>query len=56
MFTNFLYLIPHIPKIMHWNEFYEENEMIVVGQARPSKQPSDFSAKITLVFILITTV
>ena len=33
LFTNFHYhLIPPLPMIKHWNEFYEENEMIEVGQ------------------------
>ena len=33
LFTNFHYhLIPPLPMVMHWNGFYEENEMIGVAQ------------------------
>ncbi len=35
---------------MHWNEFYEQNEMIEGCQAWPSRKPRDFSTKITLAF------
>ena len=30
-FYKFHYLISLLPMIMHWNKFYEENEMIKVG-------------------------
>ena len=42
--------------VMHWNEFYEKNEMIEAGQAWASRQPTDVSTKITLVFISITII
>ena len=32
LFTNFhYYLIPPLSLVIHWNEFYEENEMIGAG-------------------------
>ena len=38
LFTNFHYhLIPPFLMLMHWNESYEENKMIKVGRAWPSK-------------------
>ena len=42
--------------IMYWNKIYEENEMIDVEQGMTIKVARDFSTKIALVFILITTV
>ena len=36
--------------VMHLNGSYEENEMIGVEQAWPSRQPRDFSTEITLIF------
>ena len=49
---NFHYhLIPPLSLVMCWNEFYEENEMIEIGQAWLSRQPKAFSTKITLIFI-----
>ena len=62
LFTNFHYhLILPLPMVMHWNEFYKENEMIEVGQVWPSKYPRDYSTKIILIFhfhyhrLLLTT-
>ena len=49
-FFIYKFSLPPLPMVIHWNEFYEENEMIEVGQALPSKQAGDFSTKITLIF------
>ena len=41
--------------VMHWNEFYEENEMIQVKQDHQGNQEIN-QPKLYLFFILITTV
>ena len=47
LFANFHYhLILPLPMVMHWNEFYEENEMIEIGQALHQDSQDIFQPKL----------